>query len=207
MAVSTYASLNLSRLEMAGQEVLLGTLDDVTEQVEARQALTTLHQMSYDMASITDLQALIDHAVPHLSQIVDFQRAALMLIEEGEESLTIYAYTSPALPPELIIHQVPISSWPSLRAVLTGRVTVYVPDMQASEAIQAELDGMQMKQWSAVLKASRSWLGLPLLAGERTIGLLNLLHDEANHYDARRHRTGAHLRQPARRGRRQYPPQ
>ena len=39
-------------------------------------------------------------------------------------------------------------------------------------------------RWAAALKASRSWLGLPLLAGERTIGLLNLLHDEANHFDA-----------------------
>ena len=54
--------------------------------------------------------------------------------------------------------------------------------MQASQAIQAELDGMQMKQWATVLKASRSWLGLPLLAGERTIGLLNILSDEVNHY-------------------------
>ena len=52
-----FASLSLSRLEMAGQEVLLGITDDVTEQVEAQQALATLNQMSYDMASISDLQA------------------------------------------------------------------------------------------------------------------------------------------------------
>ena len=56
--------------------------------------------------------------------------------------------------------------------------------MQASETIQAELDGMQRSPWADALKASRSWLGLPLLAGERTIGLLNILHDEANHYKA-----------------------
>ena len=59
-----------------------------------------------------------------------------------------------------------------------------MPDMQASEAIQAELDGMRAEQWAAALKASRSWLGLPLRAGERTIGLLNILHDDANHYAA-----------------------
>ena len=73
------------RLEMAGQEVLLGITDDVTEQVEAQQALATFNQMSYDMASISNLQVLIDPAVPHLHQIVDFQRAALMLVENGEE--------------------------------------------------------------------------------------------------------------------------
>ena len=143
MAVIYFASLNLSRLELAGQAVLLGVTDDVTEQVEARQALTTLHQMSYDMASITELQALIDHAVPHLHEIVDFQRAALMLIEDGEESLTIYAYTSPTLPPDFTIPHVPISSWPFLQSALTAEESIYVPDMQASAAIQAELDGMQ----------------------------------------------------------------
>jgi signal transduction histidine kinase len=56
--------------------------------------------------------------------------------------------------------------------------------MQASEAIQAELDAMQATQLAAALKASRSWLSLPLRAGERTIGLLNLLHDDANRYGA-----------------------
>ena len=179
-----FVNLNMSRLELAGQPVLLGVADDVTEEVEARQALTALHQMSYDMAAITELQALIDHAVPHLHEIVDFQRAVLMLVEDGEEALTIYAYTSPKLPPDFTIPHVPISSWVFLQSALTAEERIYVPDMQASEAIQAELDAMQATQLAAALKASRSWLSLPLRAGERTIGLLNILHDDANRYEA-----------------------
>jgi signal transduction histidine kinase len=140
--------------------------------------------MSYDLITITDLQTLIDHAVPLLHEIIDFQRAALMLLEEGRDLLTIYAYTTPMLPPELVVHQVPVDSWPSLRAVLNRRETSYIPDMQASEIIQAELDGMKLRQWAASLKTSRSWLSLPLLAGGRIIGLLNLLHDQGNYYDA-----------------------
>ena len=92
-----------------------------------------------------------------------------------KSSLTIHAYLSPTSPPDLTIQQVSISSWPALRDVLKGRETVYVANMQANETIQADLDGMQMKQWATALKASRSWLDLPLLAGERTIGLLNIL--------------------------------
>jgi len=179
-----YVNLNISRLELAGQQVLLGIADDVTEEVEAHQALTTLHHISHDLTSIADLQTLLDHALQHLHTVVDFQRAALMLVEDGEESLTVYAYTSPTLPPVFTIHHIPISSWPFLQTALTGRDRIYVPDMQASEAIQTDLDGMQTKQWAAALKASRSWLGLPLRAGERTIGLLNILHDAANHYEA-----------------------
>ena len=179
-----FASLSLSQLELAGQAAVLGVTEDVTAQVEARQALATLHQMSYDMASITELQALIDHAVPHLHEIVDFQRAVLMLVEDGEEALTIYAYTSPKLPPDFTIPHVPISSWVFLQSALAAEERIYVPDMQASEAIQAELDAMQATQLAAALKASRSWLSLPLRAGERTIGLLNILHDDANRYEA-----------------------
>ena len=179
-----FVNLNMSRLELAGQPVLLGVADDVTEEMEARQALTALHQMSYDMAAITELQALIDHAVPHLHEVVDFQRAALMLVEDGEEALTIYAYTSPRLPPDFTIPHVPISSWVFLQSALRAEERIYVPDMQASEAIQAELDAMQATQLAAALKASRSWLSLPLRAGERTIGLLNLLHDDTNRYEA-----------------------
>ncbi len=179
-----YASLNLSRLVMNGEELALGIVDDVTDEVEARQAMTTLHQMSFDLISITDLQLLIAQVVPRLSQVMDFQYAALMLVEEGEASLTIYAYSTPTLQPELMVQHVPIESWPSLQAALNGRETTYVPDMQASEVIQAELDGIKMKEWAAALKSGRSWLSVPMVAGERTIGLLNLFHPQAGCYEA-----------------------
>ena len=143
-----------------------------------------MHQISYDLASIPDLQTLLDHALPHLHKIVEFQRAALMLVEDGEEALTIYAYLSPTAPPEFTLHHVPISSWLFLRTALAERELTYEPDMHANAAIQAELDGMQSKQWAAALKESRSWLGLPLRVGEHTIGLLSILHHEPNHFEA-----------------------
>ncbi len=177
-----FASLSLSRLEMAGQAMILGITDDITDQVEARQALATLQEISYDLAAMPDLSALLEGALQQLSKVVDFQRAALMLIEEDGESLAIYAYLAPALAPEFTPQHVPIKRWPFLQATLQGAATTYIPDLQANQAIMAELDRMPAGPWSAVLEASRSWLGLPLLSGERRIGLLNVLGDEANHY-------------------------
>ena len=179
-----FASLNLSRLEMAGQAVILGITDDITDQVEARQALATLQEISHDLAAMPDLSVLLEGALQQLSKVVDFQRAALMLVEEDGESLTIYAYLAPALPPAFTLQHVPIDRWPLLQATLQGDATTYIPDMQASQAITAEFDRMPAGPWTAALQASRSWLGLPLLSGERRIGLLNLLGDEANHYAA-----------------------
>jgi PAS domain S-box-containing protein len=179
-----YANFTLSRLEMAGQPILLGIVDDITDQVEAREAITILYKMSYDLITITDLKTLIDHSVPHLHEIIDFKLAALMLLEEGENSLTIYGYSSPTMPPEFVMPRVPVDSWPSLQAIMLGRETSYVPDMQASEIIQSELDDIKLRQWANLLKTSRSWVSLPLLAGGRIIGLLNLFHNQANYFDA-----------------------
>jgi PAS domain S-box-containing protein len=179
-----YASLNLSTLERSGQEMLLAVIDDVSDQVEVREALATLHDISHDISTIAELPDLLNHALQDLYMIVDFQRAALMLVEDGGETLTIHVYDSPTAPPGLTLSQVPISSFPSLRAVLSQRETTYVPDMRVIPSIQTELDDIHTEWWAAALKASRSWLSLPLLVRERTLGLLNLLHGEANRYDA-----------------------
>ena len=161
-----FASLSLSQLEMAGQAVVLGITEDVTDQVEARQALTTLHQMSYDMASITELQALIDHAVPHLHEIVDFQRAALMLVEDGEEvadDLRLHVTELRRRTSRSSMSPSAVGRFPAIRLDGGGRAT-YVPDMQASEAIQAELDAMQD---DAVGRCAE---GQPKLAGPAPAG-------------------------------------
>ena len=176
-----YASLNLSKLEMAGQEVLLGITEDVTNQVEAHAALTALHQISQDLASIPDLPTLLDRSLLQLYTIVDFRQAVLMLIED-EASFTIHHYFSPALPPTLTVQQIPLGRLPFLQTILDRRETTYVQDVQASETIRAELASIHIEQRAAALEASRSWLILPLRSGARAIGLLHLLHDEANHY-------------------------
>jgi PAS domain S-box-containing protein len=177
-----YASLNLSKLEMAGQEVLLGVIDDVSNQVEIKEALTTLHNISYVLSSIGELPTLINDALGHLYKIVDFNRAALMLVEEDGESMTIHAYVSPSSPPEFSVNHVPISRFPSIQAILEKREAAHVPDMHAVETIQAELDNIETGWWAAALKSSRSWLSLPLTVGERTVGLLNILHGESHLY-------------------------
>jgi signal transduction histidine kinase len=141
-------------------------------------------EITHDLAAMPDFSILLEGALRQLRKVVDFQRAALMLVEEDGESLTIHAYLAPALPPSFTLQHVPINRWPRLQTTLQGGETTYISDMQASEAIMAELDRLPAGPWTAALKASRSWLGLPLVSGERRIGLLNILGDEANHYDA-----------------------
>ena len=94
------------------------------------------------------------------------------------------ATLSPTAPPAFTIHQVPVNGWPFLHAALDASTATYVADMQANADLQTELDRMGMQEWLAALKASRSWLGLPLRVGEHTVGLLNILHDAADQYAA-----------------------
>lgn len=178
-----HASLNLSWLELAGQKVLLGIVDDVTNQIKTNEILSALHQISYDLASIADLPALIEYVITHLRAIVDFQHAALMLAEDDGDSMTVYGYLAPLPPPAFITRQVAANTWSSLSDVLYGDETIYRANLQAA-AVPAVLETIQNEQWAAALQESRSWLGVPLLAGDRFIGLLNLLHNEADHYGA-----------------------
>ncbi len=177
-----FASLNLSNIKITGRELLLIVIDDVSKQVEMKNSLTALHDISNDLSSIDDLDALLDHALGHFHEIVDFERAILMLVEEDEKSLTIYAYLSPMQPPGLTLNHVPISSQVTIQAALEKRGTTYVPDLLAVETIQADLDSIEIERLAVALKTSRSWLSLPLQVGERKIGLLNLLHGKVNRY-------------------------
>ena len=65
-----------------------------------------------------DLPVLLEGALQQLSKVVDFQRAALMLVEEDGESLTIHAYLAPALPPSFTLQHIPINRWPLLQTTL-----------------------------------------------------------------------------------------
>ncbi|MBE2238252.1 MAG: PAS domain S-box protein [Caldilineaceae bacterium] len=181
-----YANLNLSRLEMGGQEVMVGIIDDITEQVQAREALAALNQVSVELAAISDLQTLLEQALQHLHKVLDFQHAVLLLVNDDEKaSTTLYAYLAAARSPALTTHVAPVNSWSFLRTILDIRVTTYVPDIRADATVQAALDSLEIEGWAAVLKASRSWLCTPLIVGERTLGMLNLVHDAPDHFAAR----------------------
>jgi two-component system nitrate/nitrite sensor histidine kinase NarX len=179
-----YGNLNLNRLKVDGEALMLSVVDDITEEVESRQALTVLHQISYDLASIVELEPLVDHALRQLRKIVDYRHAVLLLAEQGNESSTLQAYVASAPPSEFNVTQISMNDWPFLRSVLDEPEVIYVPDMHAGEIFQTGVVGLKIEQWADALKTSRSLLGLPMVAGERFVGMLNILHDSLDAYDA-----------------------
>ena len=177
-----FGNLNLNRLEMDGDALLLVVVDDITEEVKTRQALSALNQIFYDLASIVEIEPLLDHALHQLHKIVDFEQVALLLVEEGSESSTLQAYIA-KMPSKFSVIQVSMDDWPFLRTALNVAEMTYVPDMQANKIIQAGIEGLQNEKWAEAMKASQSWLGLPMLAGERRVGMLSILHNSVDAYD------------------------
>lgn len=178
-----FASLSLSWLEMGGQKVVLGITEDVTDQVEARAALTSLHEVSYDLATIPDRRKLIERSLQRLHTIVDFQRAFAVVMDDGEPN-ALQIQFSPAAQPAMAVEHVPVDHWSYLDTFVANPEIAYVEDVRASDTIQAAMAAIQNDRFAGALKASRSWLRLPLISGERTTGMLNLMHDEAGHYTA-----------------------
>ncbi len=179
-----FGNLNLNRLEVDGEALMLGVVDDITEEVETRQALTVLHQISYDLASIVELEPLLDHAFRQLRKIVDYRHAVLLLDEQGNESSTLQAYIAGASQSEFDVTQISTNDWSFLRNVLNESEAIYVPDMQANETFQIGIAGLKIERLADALKTSRSLLDLPMVAGERFVGMLNILHDSVDAYNA-----------------------
>ncbi|NJN82295.1 MAG: PAS domain S-box protein [Caldilineaceae bacterium] len=180
---SYFGNLNLSWLEMAGEQVIVGILGDVTEAVQTREALIALHHISFELTSIGDLQTLIDTALKSLHRIVEFERATLMMPQPMTDSLVLYSHHATTPPSELTVEEIPIDVWPYLRTVLDLQETTYVPDIHADESIRSALASLQIEQWTAVLQESKSWLCLPLRVGERVMGYLHIVHRAPNHYE------------------------
>lgn len=178
-----FASLSLSWLEMGGQRVVLGITEDVTDQVEARAALASLHEVSYDLATIPNRRKLLERSLQHLYTLVDYRRA-FAVVKEGDEPYALQIQYTPVAIPALAVAHVTVNRWPYADGFLGKPETTYVQDVQASDAVQAELVAVQNERFAAALQASRSWLRLPLISGGHVIGVLDLLHEVAHGYTA-----------------------
>jgi signal transduction histidine kinase len=160
------------------------------EQAEAANRVkSALHTISVDLASISDLATLLQRAVPHLSSVVDFQSASIVLVEDDHDNdqklLAVYAYPSQSLTTPFTGPRVPLSGLPLqiITAIEQGQA-VYVRNMQQDGVIQMGLAQVGDKTWSARLKTMKSWLGVPLNAGGQTVGLFIVMHDEVDYYQA-----------------------
>lgn len=174
------------------RSAMLSVIRDITEskQAEVRleervqqymHELSILLQVSQSVASTLELEPLLRTILEQVKSVVDYNDIALLQLEEehlsvlafrGEHSLTQMERLLQNLEHSLLYPQ-----------FLQGRTPIIIDDVQASHPSFAQFY-RELKDESAqkLLAQIRSWMSIPLMAGDRVVGFLTLNHQLPHFY-------------------------
>jgi signal transduction histidine kinase len=152
------------------------------ERIQKRtRELETLLEVSKHVASNLDLDELLDTLFEQLNKIVAYDGVSVSL-REGEDTLILLAYRIPAAKEPLRRRwQADQNAVEALGRLVEIRTPVIIPDVLADteDAAVWRASALRTGRGHAGI---RTWMGVPLLAGQRNIGMLTLEHREANYY-------------------------
>ncbi|MBL8056687.1 MAG: PAS domain-containing protein [Anaerolineales bacterium] len=190
--------------EVLGAPILYGgrphalvVIRDVSEVVQAQQLLeqrvdertrqlTSLLQVARNVSSTLELEPLLSLILDELQQVVDYRLASLYVLAEDEATLVLLQERGGR---DQVGERANLRDYPETREMLRRGEPLLVADVSA--------DTPAAVQWRAAVAAHpqpgkfadiASWLGLPLRARERSLGVLNLAHDQPNYYTPERTR-------------------
>ena len=180
-------------------ERLVGTAQDVTSRKQAEMKIS--EQLDVVEASRAEAEALrkatlalsqnlamdlvLDTLLSCINDLVPFDKAAVMFLEDGGELLV--ARESPRLVPTATGSVFNASVCPYLEAILFGKKCFLIKD--ASE--EKNLRGVK-PLWQV-----RSWIGVPLVAAGRVLGILSVGKNAPNAYTLEHLRMAKSLAIPA----------
>ncbi len=149
-------------------EGILGIATDITEHKELTQELSKmvkelylLQQISAQISSILDLDELLDRIVKHLRQTLNYERAAIALIDELTKTLVVRAADMP--------YSKKIKS--RLRLKLGQGITGYVA-LTGKPYIANDVSKNHF--YHIFDKKTKSEIAVPLKVGEKVIGVINI---------------------------------
>jgi len=132
---------------------------EMTERQRARQLSDALHAANLALTRSLELDAVLNTLLEYLGRLVPYDRGDIILLEpDSLRSLRILSSHQRKALPELQTN-------PILRALLQGQESIVIHDTRGYPGWVPPLTG-----WEGL----RSWLGVPLVAGGRTIGLCSM---------------------------------
>jgi signal transduction histidine kinase len=140
-----------------------------TEQT-ARKQSEILRDVSQKLSSPLDQSALLPHILRQLGRIITFKGASIMLFDD-DEGLTIAAQTGIYLTNEMS-SAMDFRSLSGIQKIIETQKPMTIPD--------TNLNG----HWKTLPNQEhiRCWAGVPLLAKDKLIGILNIDHDQPNFF-------------------------
>jgi PAS domain S-box-containing protein len=159
------------------QEALHEAYATLEQRVEERtRELATLLQVSHDVSSTLELEPLLDLILDQLKTVVDYVGASILILE-GEE-LVAQAYRGPISKAEA--RQIRFSLEEALvnRYVIRRREPIVIHDVRGHTPLARLFQQSAGGELGLTFGYIRSWMGVPLIAKNKVLGMLTLDHSQ-----------------------------
>jgi PAS domain S-box-containing protein len=175
-----------------GKPHILSVVRDITEQVQAQQLLeqrvkertrelSTLLEVSHNVASTIELKPLLGLILDQLQEVVHYGGAAIATLQDDE--FTFLNYLGPLAQERITQMRSLFSQSAAHQQVLhSGEPLIIADILEASSLAQSLHEASREHLGKEAADYMHSWMGIPLKSKERVIGLLSLSHNEPNYF-------------------------
>jgi PAS domain S-box-containing protein len=166
------ADLRLLEAAAAWTAIAIGNAGLFEAQQQARQTAESLRDANLKLTQTLDLSTIVETLMDHLDQLMGSDKSSV-LFPKGDE-LLIWAARGRWQTHEGSLLE--IDRIPPLAEICTQKQTILVADT------------MTIANWPNTLNQehqTRSWLGIPLLAGERVLGIYVAGHNQPDMFNER----------------------
>ncbi len=151
------------------------------EQSRARERETaSLLDLSYNLAITINLEPKLDLILDQLKIVVDYTGASILRLEG--DTLKVVAYRGPIPQEEASQITFSLESAHPNRAVIETRQPVIIADVLDDTPLAADFRLSAGDRLHTTFGYLRSWMGVPLVAGDQVIGMLSLDHPTPGYY-------------------------
>jgi signal transduction histidine kinase len=152
------------------------------QRVEARtRELSTLLEVSQNVASTLDLEPLLDLILEQLKVVVDYSGAAILELE-GQD-LVVRAYRGPVSQKDALTIRIP-AQYAHHREVIRSQKPVIIADVRSDDPMSRAFRELSTTLLEPYYGYAYSCMVVPLVVKGQVIGMLALHHTEPNYYSA-----------------------
>lgn len=156
------------------------------EETEARlrrthDELMTVMALSQSMVTTVNVVELLDLILDQLKDVIDYNGVGLLT--RTENAFVFRAYRGLPLGFDTEDYQIPVTGVQRLEAAIYERQPFIVDDLLSEPSVLQELSTVTEMSPNRLFGDARCWMGLPMIIGDKVIGLLGILHWKVGYYE------------------------
>lgn len=142
--------------------------------------LTTLLEISRNVASTLDIGPLLGTILDQLKSIIEYDGASILTL--GGTDLEVLAYRGPIPSVQALTVRFPLNVAKANNEVILRREPVIISDVRGDADLARAFQEAAGEQLLTTFSYVRSWMGVPLIAKGQVIGMISFDSSEPDHY-------------------------